>query len=386
MFNKGSVFFGVLILGFIVFSGCSPKKTVTSSRGAKVPKASENVVRSYVIQEKNGRYTRQEYIATFSEIAVMEMHRAGIPASITMAQAILESGDGNSELTKKGKNHFGIKCGGNWSGKKTYHDDDAKGECFRKYDSTIESFVDHSDFLANGRRYAFLFEYRKDDYKSWAKGLKKAGYATNPKYPALLIRIVEENNLDKLDKMKPQDFGQKKVVKNSTPSEKSPPKKRKSIWLETPPVAKTSPAKARPTPKPIKNSAPVKTTPQKKKKSIWKEAPPVAKTTPKKEKVTAKPKPQPVKTGMSLDNFDSDIPKALPPTAKVEEVKPDSTAKDSETEKLPPSSDEVVIHEVKKGDTLYSLSRKYSVTVQQIKDLNGLTNNNLELGDKLVIK
>lgn len=352
MFNKGiKIIWSFILVGVFIFSGCSPKKTVVSSKGNKVPRASENVVRDYVIQEKNGRYTRQEYIATFSEIAVMEMHRTGIPASITMAQAILESADGNSELTKKGKNHFGIKCGGNWSGKKTYHDDDAKGECFRKYESAAQSFVDHSDFLLKGKRYAFLFDYDKDDYKSWAKGLKKAGYATNPKYPALLIKIVEENNLDKLDKMKPQDFGQKEIAKKTTPAKSAPPKKKKSIWKETPAVAKTSSAKAKP-------------------KAI--------------------PTPEPKKTGISLDKFEDDIPRALPPTANPEqakvEVKTDTLRPAKVEETAENATDDVVIHEVKKGDTLYSLSRKYNVTVQQIKDLNGLTTNNLELGDKLVIK
>ncbi len=147
------------------------------------------------------KYTRAEYIATWKEVAIREMHEHGIPASITLAQAILESGDGNSELARKANNHFGIKCH-DWNGKKSYHDDDDKGECFRSYKSAAQSFDDHSIFLKRSR-YLFLYDYDVTDYKAWAKGLKKAGYATNPKYPELLIRLIEENDLQQYDKMKP---------------------------------------------------------------------------------------------------------------------------------------------------------------------------------------
>lgn len=138
---------------------------------------------------------RKLYIEKFKDIAMREMREYGIPASITLAQGILESGDGNSRLASKGNNHFGIKCHGSWQGKKMYHDDDAKGECFRVYKDAEQSYRDHSLFLANRSRYAFLFELEPDDYKGWAKGLKKAGYATNPKYAPLLIKIIEENQL-----------------------------------------------------------------------------------------------------------------------------------------------------------------------------------------------
>lgn len=148
--------------------------------------------------DKGKRNTRSAYISTWKDEAIKQMREHGIPASITLAQAILESGDGNSELARKANNHFGIKCHG-WQGQKTYHDDDKRQECFRKYRNANESFEDHSDFLKRSR-YAFLFDYEVTDYKSWAKGLKRAGYATNPKYPALLIRIIEENGLDEYDK------------------------------------------------------------------------------------------------------------------------------------------------------------------------------------------
>lgn len=139
--------------------------------------------------------TRQEYIKKYAELAVSEMIRSGVPASITLAQACLESGDGNSTLSIKSNNHFGIKCKSNWRGKRVYHDDDAKGECFRKYNSVEESFIDHTDFLMLNPRYAELFTLNMTDYKGWARGLKKAGYATNPHYANHLIEIIEDNKL-----------------------------------------------------------------------------------------------------------------------------------------------------------------------------------------------
>ncbi len=139
------------------------------------------------------------YIDTYSEIAKQEMLQYGIPASITLAQGILESGAGRGELTMRANNHFGIKCHTTWTGERVYHDDDAKGECFRKYDDAKYSFRDRSLFLTGRSRYADLFKLDKDDYKGWARGLKKAGYATDPKYPNKLISIVERYSLDDFD-------------------------------------------------------------------------------------------------------------------------------------------------------------------------------------------
>lgn len=141
------------------------------------------------------KMTRSEYIMFYKDLAVKEMQRTGIPASITLAQGILESGDGNSTLATKGNNHFGIKCHRDWHGKKIYHDDDARNECFRKYKSAYESYRDHSDFLTSKPRYQFLFELETTDYKAWAKGLKKAGYATSRTYDKALIQLIEENQL-----------------------------------------------------------------------------------------------------------------------------------------------------------------------------------------------
>ena len=141
----------------------------------------------------------EKYIQKYSSIAVDEMNRYKIPASITLAQGILESGNGESRLAVEGKNHFGIKCHNNWNGETIIEDDDKKNECFRKYSKVSDSFRDHSLFLSERGRYSFLFDYPLNDYKKWARGLKKAGYATNPNYPSLLIDLIEKYNLDKYD-------------------------------------------------------------------------------------------------------------------------------------------------------------------------------------------
>ncbi len=145
------------------------------------------------------KITSEEYIKKYQGLAISQMKKYGIRASIILAQGLLESGSGNSTLAVKANNHFGIKCHKTWTGPRIYHDDDAKGECFRKYRSPEKSYHDHSEFLRGARRYAFLFDLNPTDYKGWARGLKKAGYATDPQYPQKLIRIIEEYKLYTLD-------------------------------------------------------------------------------------------------------------------------------------------------------------------------------------------
>lgn len=141
----------------------------------------------------------KEYISQYKDIAIANMNTYGIPASIIMAQAISESGSGNSQLALKSNNHFGIKCKPEWTGERVSHDDDALGECFRKYSTVYDSYMDHSAFLTTRDRYSSLFELEVTDYQGWAQGLKSAGYATNPQYPTMLIRIIEANKLHELD-------------------------------------------------------------------------------------------------------------------------------------------------------------------------------------------
>lgn len=149
----------------------------------------------------NERISSEDYIDQWKITAIEQMNSHAIPASITLAQGILESGSGNSQLAKNANNHFGIKCHKVWTGKTFYQDDDEKDECFRSYEHAAQSYEDHSDFLTSRQRYSDLFKLKITDYVGWAKGLKRAGYATNPKYADLLIQIIKRYNLDQYDKM-----------------------------------------------------------------------------------------------------------------------------------------------------------------------------------------
>lgn len=174
---------------------------------------------AYAVPVPKAEKTPQEiYIRQFATLAVEEMYRSGVPASITLAQGLLESGYGLSELAVKGNNHFGIKCHNNWKGGRMYHDDDRKGECFRKYSSPEQSYRDHSDFLRYRDRYRFLFDYKITDYKAWAYGLKKAGYATDPSYPAKLIKLIEDYRLHEYD-TKPSSYARSDNVLPPSPGE-----------------------------------------------------------------------------------------------------------------------------------------------------------------------
>jgi len=167
--------FILLLLLIFIFESCRTSKPLSSTKPTGLSAA--------------------EYINTYKDLAVSEMKRSGVPASITLAQGMIESNFGRSRLSIEANNHFGIKCHNGWKGPTINHDDDIRNDCFRKYRSPEESFYDHSDFLRSGSRYAFLFDLSPTDYKGWAHGLKKAGYATNPDYANMLIRKIEENNL-----------------------------------------------------------------------------------------------------------------------------------------------------------------------------------------------
>ena len=184
----------ILLSLMLIFSSCASKKKVFQKENKQVEKAAEKRT-----DGNFSTYTTASYISKFKTIAITEMNKYGIPASITLSQALLESGTGNSDLAKYANNHFGIKCTSDWKGKGYYKDDDQKDDCFRVYNNPEESFKDHSEFLKR-KRYAALFELDKDDYEGWAKGLKAAGYATNPKYPDLLINIIEKYNLQQYDR------------------------------------------------------------------------------------------------------------------------------------------------------------------------------------------
>jgi LysM repeat protein len=156
--------------------------------------------RASVAQPDTFRLTKEDYIKMYKDDAIKDMKKTGVPASITLAQGVFESESGNSDLAREAKNHFGIKCHNEWSGETFHKDDDERNECFRKYNSVLESYDDHSNFLRTRDRYAFLFQLDITDYKGWARGLKKAGYATNPEYADKIIKIIEDFNLNELDK------------------------------------------------------------------------------------------------------------------------------------------------------------------------------------------
>ncbi|WP_367276316.1 glucosaminidase domain-containing protein [uncultured Polaribacter sp.] len=237
------------------------------------------------------------YISKYAAIAVNEMNSHKIPASITLAQGILESGNGRSELASKSNNHFGIKCHKNWRGERVYHDDDAKGECFRKYKYVENSFFDHSAFLIKRNRYDFLFSYPINDYKRWAKGLRKAGYATDKEYPNKLIRIIEKYQLFKFDKINNNDVSSKEI------------KRTKKVVKKAETDANSF----------VKNKVV------------------------KKDKKINQPK-------NTINNYKSDT------------------------------------HRVIKGDTLYSISRKNNISLDRLKKINNLKNNNIYVGQTLRIK
>jgi len=263
----------LLFLGLIVFS-CSSRK-VTARKSTSTKPKSERILKTEKQEEMEvvGADTESasfntlivkstaEYLALFSVVAQEEMRLYSIPASITLAQGILESNSGRGRLSVEANNHFGIKCH-DWTGARIYHDDDASQECFRKYNDAKYSYRDHSLFLTTRSRYSKLFDLDKDDYKAWAKGLKAAGYATDSKYPHKLISLIERYELYKLDQ---------EVLGDKTPV-------------------------------------------------------------------------------LSVDNADSSL-----------------------------------THVVTKGDTLYSISKKYNVTVYELQTLNGLNGTNLKIGQELFV-
>ncbi|WP_374948518.1 glucosaminidase domain-containing protein [Mucilaginibacter sp.] len=191
------IIFSILLLGLCVTSCSAHKSTISSSKARKNNKSIQKRNSSAIAAHHAS--TSLEYIERFKAIAIQEMNTYGIPASITLAQGLFESGSGNSDLAVVANNHFGIKCGSTWTGESYYKNDDNVNDCFRVYANPEESFRDHSEFLKK-KNYARLFELDKNDYRGWAYGLKAAGYATNPKYPQLLLNIIDKYDLSQYDR------------------------------------------------------------------------------------------------------------------------------------------------------------------------------------------
>lgn len=220
----------IILLGCAVFllSSCASRKYSRNNKQIEkgANRANSNTYKSY---------TTLSYIDQFKGVAIEEMNAAGIPASITLAQGILESSSGNSDLAKYANNHFGIKCTSDWRGQSYYRDDDQKNDCFRVYKDARESFRDHSEFLKR-KRYSSLFQLDKNDYRSWAQGLKNAGYATNPRYPDMLIAAIDKYQLYQYDQSENENQKMAREDKVFTEINANiPQEKKKFTPVEVPP-------------------------------------------------------------------------------------------------------------------------------------------------------
>lgn len=275
----------------------------------------------------------QKYIEDYKDIAMVEMQRYNIPASITLAQGILESGSGQGRLARYGNNHFGIKCHATWNGKTITHDDDEKSECFRRYKYAYESFEDHSQFLMKRGRYSSLFELNPTDYEGWAHGLKKAGYATDPTYARKLIALIKKFNLHQYDNQVIAMKGTTIEMPMGSDIISTPVPKK-----EVAPVAEN-------------NSEPVKD--NTKVTSVTKRETP--------RKVVKKEAPKPVEVAKKETSEPVEVPKKAeevqPAPAKVDSIKKEAVAE---------------YYKVQTGDTLYKIAREQQVSVQQLMKLNNL--------------
>jgi hypothetical protein len=222
-----------LILFSVLTTACGVRKNMITKRSSTSPPPARNEKVVTPSHNSTGKYTASEYIGMYKDIAIRQMNDSGIPASITLAQGILESGSGNSTLARQANNHFGIKCTAEWKGKTILKDDDKRDDCFRVYRSAEDSFKDHSEFLKR-KRYASLFELDKDDYRSWAVGLKAAGYATNPRYAELLISLIERYELHQYDKKEGKIEKIKREEKVLADIAQSAPEERNQSISKTP--------------------------------------------------------------------------------------------------------------------------------------------------------
>lgn len=285
-----------------------------------------------------------EYINTYKNIAMVEMQRYGIPASITLAQAILESGSGQGRLARHARNHFGIKCHYDWEGDTITHDDDAKGECFRKYEHPEASFEDHSQFLVNRSRYAFLFTLKAGDYKGWAYGLKKAGYATDPGYPQKLLLLIKKYELHQYDT---EVLGY--------------------AFKEDKPLS------------PIPNTPPLTV---EKKKEANKTVAKANTTTQKANTPTAATK----NTQKAVAKKDNSPKKDISVTAQKADTTRVAQKEANNTPAEEVAMDAIKMYIVKKGDTLYSIARRSGVSVDDLMARNNMSTFNINMGQILVIR
>lgn len=305
--------------------------------------------------------TIEEYINTYKEIAIREMIRTGVPASITLAQGIVETENGNSKLVKKSNNHFGIKCKETWTGPSVSHDDDAPGECFRKYGSAEESYIDHSNFLLTRKHYSFLFKLDPADYKAWAHGLKKAGYATNPRYPEMLIKYIETYNLNEYSLIA---LGKKKDEEmNMVKQEPAPVLKESTPVIETKPQTETVAVK-----KEEPKAEPLPQSPVTKKQVVS-----TAKNTAPKQEVVNVPAPV-IKESKPVVAEVKTEPVAAPVVKKQTVTYPSGEFKINETR---------VVY-VTKGTSFLSIAQQYNVQLKWLFDFNDLKEMEAVPNDQLI--
>ncbi|MGC1205250.1 MAG: glucosaminidase domain-containing protein [Flavobacteriaceae bacterium] len=351
-------FFLYLLFGFMVFSCKSKKEIVTKTNKSDTEKVvtkknspnkntptTPNTYKNPPVSAKSYASDTERYIDMYKDFAQVEMKLYEVPASITLAQGILESASGNGRLSVEANNHFGIKCG-DWTGNKIYHDDDEKQECFRKYSEPKYSFRDHSLFIAQRDRYSKLFQLKKEDYKGWAKGLQAAGYATDKKYPQKLISLIELYELYKYDQAVLED-----TFQESKPS-----------------VA-------------VKNEID--------------QLKVIEKETPTQNTVQVKPSVS-VGTGAYIvSKGDTLYSIAIKHNMTVKELQSMNGISDTyislgqklAVNALPGASGSArAVYKVVKGDTLYSISKKHNVTVKELQNLNGLKDNTISIGQVLVVK
>ena len=307
--------------------------------------------------------SRQQYIDTWKNEAIYQMVVHKIPASITLAQGILESGDGNSRLAKEGNNHFGIKCHNDWKGKTIHEDDETAGECFRRYNDARDSYEDHSAFLQR-KRYESLFKLDTDDYKGWAKGLKQCGYATNPKYPDLLIGIVEEFKLHQYD-----ETGMEYIRKNKIPSRSASDGNEKEIVVEE----KTG--------KKARNKG--KSGDKEERASITINHNREISVSDNRIKFIT------VKSGETLESIANSLEMNVWQLKRYNDLTGSETLKEGQRLYIQPKRNKTKAksYKVKSGETLWSISQNLGVKMKKLQLLNGLDENSqLKAGQQLKLR
>ena len=306
------------------------------------------------------------YIAKYKDIAKREMKEYAVPASITLAQGILESNSGKSRLAVEGNNHFGIKCHDNWKGEKILHDDNKAQECFRKYNNAEESFKDHSQFLAKRKRYAFLFRLPITDYVAWAKGLKKAGYATDPTYPDKLIYIIEKYHLDKLDK----EVLAQMSVKVEDDNENDPANKKKKFIYEVQ-EGETLFTISRKFNIPVKDIQRINNLND---FDIYKGQLLVLTENDNTTQTDTTEQPGDSQQDNSLSNTKTETSEKQ--TVNNQKYEENSSGANDEN---------LTLHVVKQGETLFSISRMYKVKIDDLRAVNGFKNDKIAVGTVIKI-